>query len=566
MRKIFFGILLFVVFLIIGFQVSRYVKEIMPVFEHANTNDLFKGDRDDRFAIILEEKVFVDQAFEIDKEQEKFIYIPLDFVQDNIEPHYFWDEEENILTLTTLKELITIQPEATYVEVNKQRVEYEYELLIIEESPYIALDFIIEWVPIQYTYYYNPSRVYIEWTNQIHKKGDVKNSQAYIREMPSNKGLIVTEVKKGDVITIYNEVDGWFYVKTRSGWLGYVEQSKVENIRLTSSKDWEGAYINKEYLPKEPINMVWHQVTNRKANDGLQKLLENTKGINVLSPTWFTIKDEAGNINSIADKSYVEWAHINGYQVWALVDNQFSKSLTHQVLQSTKIRREMIHQLIEYAIEYNLDGINIDFENVGSEDGQAFVQFIRELAIACYENELVLSIDAYVPAPWTAHYNRNELSKVADYIAIMAYDEHWSTSPVSGSVASIGFVEKGIINTLKEVPNDKIILGLPFYTRLWREEVVDGEIKVTSRAYSMAYIETVLEENEAKVVWDEESQQFYGEYYIEDVRYRVWIEEDKSIEEKMKLYERYELAGVAAWKLGLEKPSIWDIITDYITN
>jgi spore germination protein YaaH len=331
--------------------------------------------------------------------------------------------------------------------------------------------------------------------------------------------------------------------------------------------------ISKDY----DINLVWHQVTEAAANAKLLTVLADTKGINTISPTWFSLSDNDGNITSLADATYVEHAHQLGIEVWALIDNFKEDVSTHEVLSYTSKRERLTNQLIAAAIEYNLDGINIDFEELKTEEAEHFIEFIRELSIKCRNNGIVLSIDNYVPTEYSALYNRKEQGIVADYVIIMGYDEHYSTSETPGSVASIDFVRSGIENTLLEVPKEKVINGIPFYTRLWietpkSEETIASENENTeyvpytldSQIYSMANADKLMTINGITPVWDDTTKQYYANYEVDGIGYEIWLDEETSIEEKMKLIDENELAGVACWKLGLEKQSIWDTIIKYV--
>jgi len=331
--------------------------------------------------------------------------------------------------------------------------------------------------------------------------------------------------------------------------------------------------ISKDY----EINLVWHQVTEKSANDKLLTLLADTKGVNTISPTWFSLSDNEGNISSLADTTYVQHAHQLGIEVWGLVDNFNDAVSTYEVLSYTSKREKLTNQLIAAAIEYDLDGINIDFEELKTEEGEHFIQFIRELSIKCRNNGIVLSIDNYVPSEFSALYNRKEQGIVADYVIIMGYDEHFATSEEPGSVASIGFVRSGIENTLLEVPKEKVINAIPFYTRLWietpkSEEEIAAETESTeyipynlsSEVYSMANADKLMSANQITPVWDDTTGQYYANYQVDGITYEMWLEEETSIEEKMKLIDEYDLAGVACWKLGLEKQSIWDTIIKYV--
>ena len=310
--------------------------------------------------------------------------------------------------------------------------------------------------------------------------------------------------------------------------------------------------------------MVWHQVFNMTANGSVQEKMAEAKGVNVISPTWFHITDTEGAVSSLADIAYVQWAHQNGCKVWPLFSNSFDKAITHAVLSSTAKREKVIRQILSFVDLYDLDGINIDFEEVPKEDGPAYVQFVKELSLFLKQKGVTVSVDMYVPKPWTEHYGRAEIGKYIDYLIIMGYDEHWSTSPKSGSVASINFVREGVTDTLASVPANKVILGIPFYTRLWQETGSGDSVKVSSKAYGMGYGKQLMIDKGAKIEWNEEVAQYYGEYKEGDVTFKMWLEDQRSLAEKLKVASQYRLAGVAGWKLGLESEEAWEAITQYL--
>ena len=345
---------------------------------------------------------------------------------------------------------------------------------------------------------------------------------------------------------------------------------------LTISREFEEPVFT-HLLKEGKINMVWHQVTNQDVNNQIANVLKTTKGVNVISPTWFYLNDNNGNIKSLASTSYVNYCHQNGVDVWALISNLENPDVdTTAVLTHTSTREYLVNQIIAAAIENDLDGINLDFEGLSGKTGDAYIQFIRELSIKCKNNGIVLSVDNYVPSEYTAFYNRAEQAVFADYIVVMAYDEHFYGSE-EGSVASIGFVTKGVEGTLEEVPAEQIILGMPFYTRIWEcvpkgDDVSEVEAAsedyvpytVNSTAVGMKEAERRISVNGAEKVWSEADGQYYAEYENGGNTYKIWLEDESSMELRLKLMKEKNLAGAAFWKLGLEKSSIWDLVIKYI--
>lgn len=320
--------------------------------------------------------------------------------------------------------------------------------------------------------------------------------------------------------------------------------------------------ISSKNQKQNSIKIVWDQ-TYPSINDKEIKR-KPINGLTVLSPTWFDIKNSNGDVEDKGSLEYAKWAKEQGYQIWGLVTNSFDPIITHDTLSDYNKRKKIIDQLLKYAKKYNLDGINIDFESVSKNDGNYYLQFIKEATNIFKANKLTVSVDMYVPAPWTSHYNMKEVAKIVDYVIIMAYDEHHSNSTKSGSVASIPWVDKYMLEASKLVPKDKLIMGVPFYTRVWSEiKQKDGSIKITSKSLKMEEAKELLEKNKAEIKWLDETKQYYGEYIENGVTNKIWLEDERSIEERMKISRKYDVKGIAAWKRGHENDKTWDVINSY---
>lgn len=318
------------------------------------------------------------------------------------------------------------------------------------------------------------------------------------------------------------------------------------------------ATADRPVITGQKINLVWQPTFGEKTD---ATKVDKIKGLNVVSPSWFEIIDEHGTIKNKVDERYVKAAHGKGYQVWALITNSFDPDLTRKVLYNEYAKQNVIKQLALYARLYQLDGINLDFENIYDADKDQLTQFVKEVTDTLHALDLKVSIDVTVPSgisQWSACYDRSGLAKNVDYVMLMAYDEHWRTSPVSGSVASLGWVERSLVNTLKDVPAEKLVLGVPFYMREW-EENLDGE-KTGVKTMTMEMAEKTIRERQLKTEWLEAQGQYYFEYVEGDKKYRVWQEEERSMSLRVKLIDQYHLAGIAAWRKGFEKNEIWQVI------
>ncbi|MDE6182007.1 MAG: hypothetical protein K2F59_02215, partial [Eubacteriales bacterium] len=394
-----------------------------------------------------------------------------------------------------------------------------------------------------------------------------------IRTQPDKKSPIIVKYKDlqidklATLVNDFSEENEYIKIKTKDGYVGYVNKKHIDENSLVTYSG-ENTPPEKEdeeieiWKPDKKINLVFEQMTNVEAiRASLKKDYPNE--IDVLVPTFFSFLNTNGDIKNLADKSYVENAHKNGFQVWGLLTDNFDKATSHSVLSSTETREYVIKQLLAYVSLYNLDGINIDFESVPSDDGEYFVQFLRELAPLLKKQGAVLSVDLFVPKPWTAHYMREEVAKVADYLIVMGYDEHYAGSKTAGSVASISWSEEAITSTLKEnVPKEKLILAVPFYTRIWTEENVDGKINLSSKAYGMDSAYDFIIQKGGEFTWLEDMGQYYAEVTEDNITYKVWLEDEKSLERRLDLILKYDVAGCGAWKLWLEKDEVWNILDE----
>ena len=427
-------------------------------------------------------------------------------------------------------------------------------------TAYIAAEFVKQYTAMDYEVFQDPDRIVITYRYGEVTRADAKRT-TQVRELGGIKSPILTEVSGGEQVTVLMQMDDWSEVVTADGYIGYVQNSSLgETYTETLTTDFvEPVYtsIHRDYK----INMVWHQVTSQEANDNLLQDIAEMEGVNVISPTWFSITDNDGNISSLADSAYVEAAHGQGLEVWGLVDNFSTEIDTAAVLNNTASRERLAEQLVNAALEYNLEGINVDFELIPEDAADGYIQFLREISIRCRANSLVLSVDNPVPMEFNAHYNLNAQGEVVDYVIIMGYDEHYVGSE-PGSVASISFVTDGVTKALEEgVPAEKTILAVPFYTRLWQ---TDTSGNVTSEAYGMDAAQAVVNDNGAVASWNEETAQDYAEFTGADGSFfQIWLENEASLEEKLKLVQQYELGGAAAWKLGFERASVWAIMEEY---
>ena len=522
--------------------VSHVVVKYIPSGEKMDLNEYYGEMADGEIAIVLgTEKL--DERGLVDGDR---VYLPLNVVNTYLNQRYYWDSANQQVLYATPSELTTVAASS----------ESGDQVWLKDDTVYLNLTYIQQYTDIDAYISKEPYRIAIQYQFDNIKTVPVKKNTS-IRYRGGIKSPVVTSVKKGAQLRLIEELDNWDQVATDDGYIGYIDKKNVGKASETTfDRNFEREQYS--YLTMDgKVNMVWHQVTSTDANAYFADATANMTGVNVISPTWFYLLDTSGNIANISSADYVAQAHEKGLKVWGLIDNFTQEVSTTETLSNTAARQNIISQLIQAATSVGMDGINVDFESLSEDVGIHFLEFLRELSIECHKNNLVLSVDNPVPEDFTSNYDRAEQGRVVDYVIIMGYDEHYVGSE-AGSVASLPWVEQGIQDTLAEVPAERVINAVPFYTRLWR--TTGGN--VTSEAIGMDQAQQVISENNVETYWDKTTSQNYGKYDIDNSTYQIWIEDSQSIAEKVKLVSKYNLAGVSAWKLGFENSGIWQVISD----
>lgn len=536
--------------------VTGFIKKYTPSDARMDLADYYHTNEDEA-ALILQDTISEAKGKIVDGEA----YLPYSVITKELGGRFYWDKESQRMLYTTTTDTLEIKPEDTAYTIAGQSKQQDYVIVKeIGEEFYIALDFAEQYMPIQGEVYNEPNRIVLSYKwEEINTVSVSKDTE--VRYQGGIKSPILSEVKKGDTLVLLEEMENWSRVMTSDGIDGYVEKKnlgKPQNTELSYTGEYKEDYSS--LTRDHKINLAWHQVTSEEANAALGETIQNMTGVNVISPTWFSITANEGTISSLASADYVNEAHNRGMEVWGLIDNFNSDVSTLETLSTRSSREHIIQKLLEEAKRVGLDGINVDFEALTEEEAPHFIQFVRELSVVCRANNLVLSVDNPVPQ-FTGFYNRKEQGIVADYVIIMGYDEHTTGSEEAGSVASLPFVKEGIEKTLQEVPKEKVINGIPFYTRLWTES---NNGTLSSEVMTMDQAIQYVQENGIEVYWEKETAQNYGELLTDSGTQKIWIEDEQSIEEKMKLIEQYGLAGVASWKLGFERSDVWSVISQYL--
>ena len=489
-------------------------------------------------------------------------YVSYELAKEKLNDHLYKNEEEKQVILTTAVDIIKLPFDSAEYTTLTGNGSMPYQIVLSQDGRiYLALEYLAQYTDLQYTVEQEPLHIIInnQWGSKTY--ADVTKEES-IRLEADIKSPILRKAAEGEKVTILEREDKWSKVLTADGYIGYLKSKKLgesyeEQVTNSSFSGTEYTSIHRDYK----INLIWHQVTSQDSNAAFSEDMQDVTGVNVVSPTWFSISSNDGDLSSLASSEYVTAAHEKGMEVWGLMDNFNAETDTTAVLGNTSSRENLEGQLITEALNNGMDGINIDIETLPEEASESYVQFMRELSVKCRNNNLVLSVDVPPPYDFNTHYNRKALGEVVDYMMVMGYDEHYVGSE-AGSVASLSYERNGITGTLESVSKDKIISGIPFYTRLWKTNA-SGE--VSSQAIGMDHADEILSQYKVTAAWSEETSQDYAEFTDEEGNFcQIWLENEKSIEEKMKLVQQYDLSGVAEWKLGFERAAIWNVIEKYI--
>ncbi len=489
-------------------------------------------------------------------------YIDYTLVRRELNSRFYWDSSEGLVLFTTQNQVFEIGMDTTVYTVNGEEFDAGYTILKTTPSElFLAVDFLELYSDLHCDIFEDPDRIVITFGSEQILTAAVKKDSV-LRYRGGIKSPILTEIAAGDEVRVLETLENWSEVVTDDGYIGYIRNKRISDPEEELSETWYNAEYSSIQLD-DRVRLAWHQIDYAQMNETLSEELSGLEGVNVISPTWYFLNDNEGNMQSFADETYVKTAHKKGLQVWPLVSNFSNEVSTSAILSMRWVRQKIENYLIDQALSLGFDGINIDFEGIAEEAGYDYVQFLRELSILCRENGIILSVDVPVPYEFNSYYDRKELGTVCDYVIVMGYDEHYAGSD-AGSIASITFEEDSIRNSLKEVPEEKLISGIPFYSRIWyTEETGDGTGNITSEIVTMKETQQILTDQEVRSSYDEDSGQQYAEWTAEDGTIcQIWIEDKDSVAARAALVKEYELGGIAAWRIGYEDEGVWDIITE----
>ncbi|MCR5715827.1 MAG: chitinase [Lachnospiraceae bacterium] len=549
--------------LVVGINfVPKIIEKYSYSQERADLNAYYGVNTENEAAVILQDEILEDHALIRDGKP----YISYDMVSSYfVSSRFYVNEAENTIRYVLPDRILECPIGESYYLDGSTPIDTGAAVAFSENGKlYLALDFVRNFTVFDYTLYPAPMRVQIYVTYEERQQAVIA-ADTQVRVRGGIKSEILEDVGKGDVVYVLEAMDEWSKVKTADSVMGYVENKRLEDYSTVTPTfaDTTSTYGDLEYTSQSrdgKIVLGWHQVGGSAGNDTLVAAVSSAEALTVIAPTWFHLSGDQGDVVSYASSSYVNEAHARGLEVWALCDDFTETVDDYALFSSSSIRAHIIEQLVTQALNYGIDGLNIDFEKVSSEAGPHYVEFMRELSVACRQNNIVLSVDLYPPSGGTTWYNRSEQGVYCDYVCVMGYDEHYAGCATAGSVASIGYVEAGIQDTLAcDVPASKLINGIPFYTRIWST----AGTSLSSEAVGMDTAASYIANHNLEAVWDEECCQYYAEYMNNDTYVQLWLEDVSSIQAKLDVMQANGIAGVACWKLTLESSDVWPVIAEY---
>lgn len=522
--------------------------------------DEYYGVTEGQLAIILQDDRIPENALAVGPD----VYFEYNTVKTYLNDGFYMDKDAGKLLYTTPLDIVAaVLGETEYSDGDGVHEAGAAACLQRDGNIYIAAEYIRRFTNYSYEVFDRHVQVYTEWGEKATAE-IAKDTQ--LRVKGGIKSPILKELERGETVEVLEEMETWSRVKTSDSMIGYVENKRLGNYgteQETPVTDYVEEYTS--IAMDGRVCLGWHSIGGVGGNATLDAMLEESRGINVIAPTWFSLTDNEGSFRSYAAREYVDKAHGAGIQVWGVWDN-FNYELetstpvsSYEVLSSTSKRQRLAQNIVETAAGLGLDGVNIDFEGISVECGEHYVQFLRELSVLCRKEKLILSTDNYVPFQFNNHYRLDTQGKVVDYVIIMGYDEHWHGSGDPGSVASIGYVSNGLDKTLEQVPAEKIVNALPFYTILWKTEGT----QVTDQYITLSNMKSFVSRLSQPPVWDEDTCQNYAEWQNGNARYQIWIEDEESIKVKLNVMSSKGIGGVAVWRIGYGTPEAWALVSAF---
>jgi len=560
MKNKIYIIIVSIIYIVISIWLTNFAIKTIHNKYSPNTNIVSFFD-EDIINIVVEDELVNEYGQPIIEDKE--ILLPFELIKKYIDNTIYYDKDRAKITITSDDKVIRISNDDLQAFLNMEKYTLDASSRYVNGTLYVPIMAFKDIFNIDVKLINNKHVLIIDKLKNYKIVGYINNEQGVIRSDMSIYKPIYKKYNPNDIeVTVYSTIGDWTKIRTSEGIIGY-----IENKYLNTHVEYEKVVIDiRKDIPGtiDTIIFAWEAFYDQTKGDS--EIIDNNV-LNVISPTWFKIADVAGNINSFAEKTYVERAHELGYQVWPLVSNTFNDiEMTSKILRNTDVRDNIIRQIIAFSALYGFDGISVDLENIYLKDKDVYTQFIRELVTLAHKSNLLVSVAVGIPSgseTYSKCYDHEQLGEIADYIMVMTYDQYYGSSKTAGSQAQVSWVEKNLEKTLEMIDNQKLVMGIPLYTRLWE---ITSEGAKNIKNYSIDGAKKLIEEKNAIIRWDEESGQYIATYNEKGNTYKMWLEDESSIKEKVELVNKYNLRGICLWELNWGNDLIWDAISEVINK
>lgn len=537
MKKLFMGLLLIIVLAAGAFL----------FVENRGTSKI--STKYDKFNFLTEDKDIDKDDFSI---EDGMIYLSLDYIKEYLDKGIEYDKSTGEVKINNDHANKILKLNEYEAKFNSGTIDLRAPVIEKNGKIMLPIEAFIYDYDVRLRYNKDIRLLLLDYRDKEYDLSKT-TSEALLRESASKRSPIIKKLSEGEELYVYGEKGKYYKVRMPEGYGGYVLKKDLdENFEKVSFKS------TSKNTSDGPINLTWDYTYAEHSEDKINQI-KDIKGLDVIIPTWFSIRNGNGDMIDRGNLNYIKKYKDLGIDVWAYLDNSFDSNITHEALSKENTRKKIINKTLELCKKYGMKGINIDFEHTNIDDRDYITDFVREFRQAAGEDFIItVDVTPQISSDVTKEpYDRKALAEIADYMVVMAYDQHWGSSDKAGSVAQYKWVEGSINVLFRNIPNRKMILGVPLYTRIWKEAAG----KVTSKTISMDEVARIIAAKGLKPVWDEESQQNYIEYQENGADYKIWIEDANSLEKKVSLVNKYNLAGVGSWRLGFETSNIWDVIS-----
>lgn len=537
MKKLFMGL-----FLIVVLAAGAFL-----FVENRGTSKI--STKYDKFNFLTEDKDIDKEDFSI---EDGMIYLSLDYIKEYLDKDIQYDKSSGEVRINNDHANKVLKLNEYEAKFNSGTIDLRAPVIEKDGKIMLPIEAFIYDYDVRLRYDKDIRLLLLDYRDKDYDLSKT-TSETLLREGASKRSPIIKKLPQGEELYVYGDKGKYYKVRMTEGYAGYVLKKNLdENFEKVSFKS------TSKNTSDGLINLTWDYTYAEHSEDKINQI-KDIKGLDVIIPTWFSIRNGNGDMIDRGNQNYIKKYNDLGIDVWAYLDNSFDPEITHEALSNEKTRKKIINKTLELCKKYGMKGINIDFEHTKIDDRDYITDFVREFRQAAGEDFIItVDVTPQISADVTKEpYDRKALAEIADYMVVMAYDQHWGSSDKAGSVAQYKWVEGSINVLFRNIPNKKMILGVPLYTRIWKE---DGG-KVTSKTISMDEVARIIASKGLKPVWDKESQQNYIEYQENGADYKIWIEDANSLEKKVSLVNKYNLAGVGSWRLGFETSNIWDVIS-----